>query len=152
MIVGKYLWNGDDLSDAYKIRKEVFIKELGRAEEKVFDDLDKVSVHGVVYNEKQNPVASGRIFFDGEEYRLGKIAVLKEERKNGYGDFLVRMLIDKGFEAGADIINVRTQAPTVDFYKKIGFISNGEIFQDIDDLYVQAMQLKKNDLCKKCFT
>ncbi|MDR1699650.1 MAG: GNAT family N-acetyltransferase, partial [Lachnoclostridium sp.] len=109
MITGKYLWNGDDLKDAYDIRRRVFIDELGREEINVFDNFDKISVHGIIYNEEKKAVASGRIFYDGEIYRIEKIAVLIEERNKGYGEFLVKMLIDKGFEAGASDINVRTQ-------------------------------------------
>lgn len=150
MIRGIYLWNGDDLTDAFKIRKQVFQKEQQMKEENVFDFLDETSVHVVLYDENEKAVASGRISHIQEEYRIGKIAVLKEERGNKYGDFLVRMLVDKGYLAGASTIKVHAQLHAVSFYKKIGFKNCGVVFIDIDGLEVQPMELVRGELCKEC--
>jgi predicted GNAT family N-acyltransferase len=141
---------GDNLKEAFEIRNEVFVCEQGMNEKDVFDDYDKVSVHAVVYNEENKPVASGRIAFDGTQYRIGKIAVRKKARGQKLGDFLVRMLIDKGYIAGADAIYVRAQLHAIGFYEKIGFSKDGEVFTDIDGLKVQPMILKKGALCKEC--
>ena len=150
MIRGIYLWNGDDLSDAFKIRKLVFQEEQGMDQNNVFDGLDKVSVHAVVYNEDEKAVASGRIVCDNEEYRIGKIAVIKEERGKKYGDFLVRRLVDKGYLAGASTVKVHSQIHAISFYEKIGFKKCGNVFFDIDGLEVQPMELVKGSLCKEC--
>lgn len=150
MIRGVYLWYGDDLEDAYRIRRKVFVEEQKMREEDVFDSLDKVSVHAIVYDENENPVASGRIAVDGEEYRIGKIAVLEQCRGKKFGDFLVRMLVDKGYLAGAKTVMVRSQIHAVPFYEKIGFVKCGKVFVDTDGLTVQPMELKKGALCKEC--
>lgn len=150
MIRGKYFWNGDDLTDANQIRKTVFVDEQEMKEGDVFDSLDTVSIHAVVYDENEKAVASGRITLDGEEYRIGKIAVLKEARGQGFGDFIVRMLVDKGYLAGAATVMVRSQIHAIPFYEKIGFVKCGEIFRDLDGLEVQPMELIKGSLCKEC--
>ena len=150
MIRGKYFMYGDDLMEAYEIRREVFVNEQKIKENEVFDNLDMVSVHAVVYDEDNKPVASGRIAFDGKEYRIGKIAVCKSSRGQKLGDFLVKMLIDKGYLAGADAVHVRAQLHAVGFYEKIGFVKNGVVFTDTDNLVVQPMILIKGALCKEC--
>lgn len=150
-VKGKYLWYGDDLSEAYEIRKKVFNEEQQIPEKVLFDELDKVSVHAIVYDENEKPVASGRIARDEEEYRIGKIAVLPEARGKKLGDFLVRMLVDKAYLAGAETIKVRAQLHAVGFYEKIGFKKAGNVFVDSNDgLTVQPMELPKGSLCKEC--
>lgn len=150
-VKGKYLWYGDDLDDVFKIRRKVFGEEQKMSEEVLFDELDKVSVHAIVYDENEKPVASGRIAKDGDEYRIGKIAVLADSRGKKFGDFLVRMLVDKAYLAGANTIMVRAQLHAVGFYEKIGFKKCGNVFTDTrDGLTVQPMELPKGSLCKEC--
>ena len=150
-VKGKYLWYGDDLNDAFNIRKKVFGEEQKMKNEVLFDELDKVSVHAVVYDENEKPVASGRVAKDENEYRIGKIAVLPEARGKKFGDFLVRMLVDKAYLAGADTVKVRSQLHAVGFYEKIGFEKCGNVFVDPNDgLTVQPMELPKGSLCKEC--
>lgn len=151
MVRGKYFWYGEDLTDAFEIRSRVFVDEQKMDKDVVFDEDDKVSVHAIVYDTNEKPIASGRIFNDGTEYRIGKIAVLPEARGKKYGDFLVRMLVDKGYLAGADNIKVRSQLHAVPFYEKIGFRKCGNVFVDTKDgLTVQPMELPKGCLCKEC--
>ncbi len=148
---GKYFWYGEDLTDAFAIRKKVFGDEQGMKDEVLFDDMDKVAVHAIVYNDKDEPIASGRIINDEGNYRIGKIAVLPEARGKLYGDFLVRMLVDKGYLAGATTIQVQSQIHAVGFYEKIGFKKSGNVFVDNNDgLTVQPMELPKGSLCKEC--
>jgi len=45
-----------------EIRRKVFMNEQGFHHE--FDNIDKVSVHIVVFNEYKTPVATYRIFWD----------------------------------------------------------------------------------------
>lgn len=150
MIRGKYFWCGDDLTDAYQIRKTVFVDEKGMLENRIFDSLDEVSVHAVVYNEKDSPVASGRIALDGDEYRIEKVAVLEEARGQKFGDFLVRMLIDKGYLAGAMTVTTRALPNTIEFFEKIGFVKTGKPFITTEGENVQPMELVKGSLCKDC--
>ena len=149
MVKGKYLYYGDDLKDAFNIRKKVFHDENNIEEELLFDEYDNESIHAIVYNENQKVVASGRIMFDGENYKLGRIAVLKEERGKMYGDFLVRMLVDKAFITGAEQVIVSAIENAIPFYKKIGFIESGDKYIEEDTPH-QLMILKQNDLCKEC--
>ncbi len=123
LIQGKLLSYGSDLSEAFEIRKQVFIDEYHKELTEVFDEYDSFAMHVIVYeqNEKKKPVATGRIVFDGSYCEISNIAVLKEYRNRKYGDFAVRMLINKAFTSGIHDISVKVPGQLIDFYKKIGF-------------------------------
>lgn len=151
MVQGKYLYYGDDLTDVYYIRRKVFIEEQGIPEENEFDENDQISVHALVYdNEDDNkPVATGRVYHDGINYRIGRIAVLKEERGKYYGDFIVRLLVNKAFMSGAEEVKISAQTLAVPFYEKIGFKTYGDIYEEDGSDHI-AMEVKLGAICKKC--
>ena len=97
MVEGKFFSGQDDLREIYQIRREVFTEELGELEEQ--DANDAISMHALAYTEGK-PVATGRIRFDGWEFVIDKVAVRKEFRGMKYGDFIVRLLIDRAMMAG----------------------------------------------------
>lgn len=148
MIKGVYLNGEDDLTDAFLIREKVFIEEQGVPKELELDELDTYAIHAVAYD-GEKAVATGRIVYDGDTYKIGRVAVLKEERGKQYGDFIVRMLLDKAFLHGADEVVLGAQLQAVKFYEKIGFEQYGEIFDDAGIPHI-SMRLKRGKLCKKC--
>jgi predicted GNAT family N-acyltransferase len=151
LIQGKILSYGDDLSEAYAIRREVFIKEEGIPEEIEFDELDAEAMHVVVYenNDQKKAVATGRINYDGENCQISRIAVLKEFRGRMYGDFTVRMLLNKAFSADIKIVTINAQQSAIEFYKKIGFQCTGSEFIEAEILYCK-MTIYAKDIVKLC--
>lgn len=150
MIEGKYLYGADsDLSEVFEIRKEVFVKEDGIDEKDEFDGLDTMCVHGIISVAGKN-VGTGRILFDGDEFRIGHICILKEERGKKYGDFLVRMLVDKAFLSGANEVVVGSKINAISFYETIGFETFREKY--VDSLGIERVDMKLNRLsiCKEC--
>ncbi len=123
LIQGKLLSYGSDLSEAFEIRKQVFIKEYQRSESEEFDDQDSYAMHVIVYEQgtQNKPVATGRIVFDGTSCEIGHIAVLEGYRNRQYGDFTVRMLINKAFTSGIHEVSVTTPGKYTKFFEKIGF-------------------------------
>lgn len=160
MIQGKLLSYKDDLNDVYKIRNTVFVEELGIPKELEFNSTDKEAIHALVYevsSEKSNsnlktPVATGKITFDGEKCTISNIAVLKDYRNKQYGDFTVRVLINKAFTAGINEVTVYAYENTVKFFENIGFkVIEKNIIKYNDTLC--KMEIKANDvitICKKC--
>lgn len=150
MIQGKYLYYGDNLSEVFNIRRKVFVDEQGVKEEEEFDDYDDLAVHALVYdNGNSKPVATGRVYHDGKNYRIGRIAVLKEERGKYYGDFVVRLLVNKAFLSGAEEVFINAQVAAVPFYAKIGFQSYGDIFEEAGIKHI-SMKVELNNICQKC--
>ena len=149
LIQGKILSHGNDLSDVYMIRRKVFIEEMGIPEEVEFDGQDENAMHVIVYEEAANKkaVATGRICFDGTNCLIGHIAVLKEHRYKKYGDFTVRMLLNKSFTAGIHDISVLSFNDTVAFFEKIGFHIDGQTDQDT---ICCRMSININDVKTEC--
>lgn len=150
MIEGKFLYGADDdLSDVFQIRRRVFVEEKGISEEIEFDGLDNMCLHGLIKVQGKK-LGAGRILYDGETFRLGHIAVLEDERGKKYGDFLVRMLIDRCFVSGALEVVVETGCDTAGFFEKIGFYKSGEGSERADKTNQFVMKLTKDSLCKEC--
>lgn len=159
-ISGKILTNTDDLSQAFMIRREVFVEEQGIPEELVFDEMDQMAIHVIVYEEcqigaedsvtrEQKPVGSGRLCFDGSTCKLGRIAVQKDHRGKRYGDFMVRMLLQRAFTAGIQEVTIDAQTSVEEFYKKIGFQRVGENFMEVGKEHCK-MRIEQKHIRTSC--
>lgn len=138
MIQGKFFSGNDDLTEIRNIRRVVFQEELGIKKEIEEDGLDNLCMHVLAYDNRV-PVATGRIYYDGWEFVISKVAVLKEHRRKMYGDFIVRMLIDKAMMAGALEIKLKSPKDCVEFFKRIGFenknLPEGEMVLDTANIH-----------------
>lgn len=153
MICGRYYLGLDHMNEIAPIRLEVFGEEQGIKEDIIFDETDEVAVHAIVYKDinRTIPVGAGRLYKtdNGEEYKIGRIAVKKEERGQGFGDFIVRMLVDKALMMGADRVLVGSQPHAVAFYEKIGFRPTGEKYVEAGIEHT-VMEIRQNTICKAC--
>jgi predicted GNAT family N-acyltransferase len=157
MIKGRYLNYTDNLDEIYKVRDSILkdvkkIKDMDDIKEKqemidVKDDLDDMAVHALLIDEKKKSVAVGRIIYDGYEYRIGLIFVIKEERGKGYGEVVVRMLLDKAFLSGAKEVLVEAHHKEVRFYEKLGFREVNGIKENEKG---RIMKITKENICSKC--
>lgn len=146
MLKGKYLSIQDDLSEVYRVRQEVFEVEQKMPQER--DDLDAISMHVILYDDDVT-VGTGRIAFDGETFEISKVAVLADRRRQGYGDFIVRMLLDRAFQAGGTEIFLDAVAEAVPFFQSIGFKANGEEYEKDGARYV-PMKVIKGKVITQC--
>lgn len=150
MIEGKFLYGADDdLSDIFEIRRSVFVDEEGISEETEFDGLDHVCLHGIIKVEGKK-LGAGRILYDGDTFWIGHIAILKEERGKKYGDFLVRMLLDRCFNSGAQVVLAQTKPGTERFFEKIGFCKCSDVYEAAGGILQVDLRLTKDSLCKEC--
>ena len=153
MICGRYYLGLDHMEEIAPIRREVFGAEQGWLDDILFDEADETAVQAVVYKDinRTIPVGVGRLHKtgDGEDYKIGRIAVKKEERGQGYGDFIVRMLVDKGLLMGADRVLVGAQSHAIAFYEKIGFRPIGETYVEAGIVHT-VMEIRQNTICKAC--
>jgi len=153
MICGRYYLGLDHMEEIAPIRREVVGTEQGWLDDILFDETDETAVQAVVYKDinRTIPVGVGRLHKtgDGEDYKIGRIAVKKEERGQGYGDFIVRMLVDKGLLMGADRVLVGAQPHAIAFYEKIGFRPIGETYVEAGIVHT-VMEIRQNTICKAC--
>lgn len=133
------------------IRTSVFTLEQGADKEQEFDRFDEVgapAVFALLFDEGK-AAGTARLVLNEKGYKLGRVAVEKDFRGKGYGDVLVRTLLEKAFSMGAGEVFVDAQNHAVPFYEKIGFkIIGGEI-TDRGLSHIQ-MSIKKSDVKTNC--
>ena len=113
--------------DAIDIREEVFVKEQGFQNE--FDDIDHHCLHLVVYKEDK-PIGCARMFEEDGKMVLGRIAVLKEYRKQNVGTYIMKQLETKAKELQFNVTALSAQVRASDFYKNLGYVQSGEEYYD----------------------
>ena len=129
MITNKWILGSEDLTLPREIRREVFIEEQHVPAELEMDDEDRTAVHAVIFDDDRC-VATGRLWFDGTSFRLGRCAVLREYRGQGIGDLLVRLLLVRAFQSGARELTAHAQLHARAFYERFGFRAVGEPFEE----------------------
>lgn len=109
---------------ARAIRWKVFVEEQGCPPEEEMDEHDAHSRHylGRVEN---RPVATARwrsVEYDGDTAaKLERFAVVKEERRRGYGSQMVKHLMDAARDAGHEMLVLHAQSHLEDYYASFGF-------------------------------
>lgn len=114
--------------DPYKVRVEVFMKEQGFSSEK--DEIDDTCTHFTGYV-NQIPVASGRCYAkDKNTMMIGRIAVLKEYRKQHLGALMLQKIEEfcKSSHISRLMLSAQTQA--AGFYEKCGYHKLGDVYMD----------------------
>lgn len=151
MIMASYVHGHEALEDVMPIRERVFVMEQGISKAYITDDYDHDAIHVVAF-EGEQPVGAGRLVKIDDVYTIGKIAVLKDKRKKMYyGDLVVRMLIQKGFDLGAERIVVHAQKKqAVPFYEKVGFEAVGKkIYEKKQAIACLDMVIEKENIKKR---
>ena len=111
---------------ATPIRFKVFVdaQRVPAAEE--LDELEAVSLHAVV-TLNGTPIATGRLCPDG---RIGRMAVLKEFRGEGFGGLVLSALMEAARDRGHQDVFLHAQCQALGFYESLGFVADGPIFTE----------------------
>lgn len=153
MFKAVWLDGGGDLSLPRSIREEVFCREQGYPLDDEFDDADARAIH-LLITENGEAVATGRLFEEGGLYKLGRICARKPFRGQGFGDMVVRLMLDKALSLGAVNLYISSQDYIRDMYTKFGFTQRGESYRlpgdtrDHVDLYATAEDIVFPSECK----
>ena len=115
-----------DLSHALAIRARVFVEEQGVPAELERDGHDAGSTH-LLATLGVRPVATARYRHTPEGCKLERVAVLREQRGRGIGSALVRYLCAT---LSSEVIHVHAQVGAVPFWEGLGFIVEGEPFDE----------------------
>lgn len=116
------------IDDAFAIRYRVFIEEQGFEADAEVDEYDDHALHIVGYMDNR-PVAVARLIFqDNGMSKIGRVAVLKPYRHLGLGKALMLYLIDYAKDKKLASLSLAAQLHAQDFYLKLGFMPEGEIF------------------------
>jgi predicted GNAT family N-acyltransferase len=118
---------------AKPIRTSVFIQEQHVSEREEWDDEDSTALHVMAFKDGE-PVATARLTQKG---KIGRMAVLKTHRKQGIGSMMLVKLIAAAKQRGLQDIKLWSQTHAQAFYKKHGFIAQGDEFMDAGILHVE---------------
>ncbi|QSX05852.1 GNAT family N-acetyltransferase [Sedimentibacter sp. zth1] len=133
---------GINLKEVFKIRNIVFANELKYGSSFIHDEYDSFAKNVLVYDSGK-PVGTGRLYFKNGKYIIDKICVLKENRKNSYGELIIRMLVRKAVNIGAE----KTYAYVDDKYEKLFKKVDFEQEEKVD---TTITMVKVGDVCGSC--
>lgn len=114
------------------VRTAVFVHEQGIPAELEWDEQDDASVHVVLLDQDQSPVATARLLpsHDGVSL-IGRVAVLKARRGQHAGKAVMRALIQEAQRRGDQVVKLHSQQSAQGFYEKLGFAVEGEPFDEV---------------------
>ncbi len=124
--------NWNDLSAlASPLRLQVFVEEQGVPAELELDEWDPRSVHAVVTNRLDMPIATGRLLpADQGVSRIGRMAVSQPLRSTGLGRQVLDHLMQVARERGDQAVVLHAQQTAQAFYERAGFAVEGEPFEE----------------------
>lgn len=116
-----------DFDKLRAVREPVFVVEQHCPIEEEWDALDAPSAHALVLNDRDEPVATGRLTPD---HKIGRMAVLAGYRGSGVGALVMEHLIAKARELGYPELALSSQVHAIPFYERFGFIADGPEYLD----------------------
>ncbi len=121
--------NEEDMEMVRNIRLEVFVEEQGVPVELEMDEFDKDAIHVLSLLDGE-PAGCGRLLINGDDAKIGRVAVRKKMRRKGIGEGICKLLIAIAAEHGAKQVHLGAQLTAVDFYLSLGFEKEGEVFKE----------------------
>ncbi|AQL41821.1 GNAT family N-acetyltransferase [Halorientalis sp. IM1011] len=119
-----------DLSDAFAVRRDVFVDEQGVDEAVEIDGRDDDAVHTVAY-EGSRPVGTARLRTVGDDTgKVERVAVRRERRGEELGRKLMDTVEDLARERDLDRLVLHAQTTVEEFYRKLGYETVSDEFEE----------------------
>lgn len=125
--------------DAMQIRGRVFVDEQKVPSEIEIDEEDKSCIHVVLYDHDQ-PKAVLRLIEHENYFKVGRVAVLKEERHQGYGKALMLGIEKLEIVQKKKQLRLDSQISASGFYEALGYRLEGEPFIEANILHRHAVK------------
>lgn len=117
------------LNDAFKIRKKVFVEEQNVPPEEEIDDLESEATHFVLYI-KEEPAGAGRFRTVNGYGKVERICVLSDYRGTGAGKAIMEKIESYAKNEGFKRLKLNAQTHAIPFYSKLGYEVVSEEFLD----------------------
>jgi predicted GNAT family N-acyltransferase len=112
------------------IREDVFCREQNVAAELEWDGKDDACTHFLIRSAGQT-IGTGRLRPLGEgTFKIERVAVLAQHRRSGAGQALMEYMLTYARAGGAQHIVLHAQAQAARFYELLGFVAEGEPFDE----------------------
>lgn len=145
MISTRWFQGKSNLDLVLELRSKVFIDELKIKDYPVADMYDEFALNAVAY-EGDIPVGTGRLLFKDGKYSIDNVCVLSEFRGNHYGDLLLRVLVRRAVNMGAEKTYALVTANAVKNFEAIGFAK----LQENDGYYLMEKTGDVGGSCGNC--
>jgi predicted GNAT family N-acyltransferase len=117
------------LAAAFDLRREVFVIEQGVPAELEIDELDQGATHLVAMVD-ESVVGTLRILQHEGVAKIGRVAVRAGARGTGIGARLMQRAAAIVRERGYGEIVLHAQVPVAGFYRRLGYVEEGEPFEE----------------------
>jgi predicted GNAT family N-acyltransferase len=117
------------MSAVYALRREVFVIEQGVPGELEVDEDDKVAAHLAALS-GDHVIGTLRMMRHERTAKIGRMAVAASSRKKGVGRELMKFAAAAASREGAEEIILGAQLTAREFYKRLGYIEEGAVFDD----------------------
>lgn len=114
------------------IRFAIFVGEQNVPSGIELDDLDAQCVHAVAFDDAGKAIGTGRLLPDGQ---IGRMAVVKDWRRQGVGDAILEALIEEARKRGHTEVLVAAQLQAAEFYRNHGFVADGKVYTEAGILH-----------------
>lgn len=139
MIHIKEIKSLQDLQIAFEIRREVFVNEQHVAPEEEYDEFENSSTHYLAFY-NQSPAGTARWRYTGPNIiKLERFAILKPYRGKNLGWAILTHVLVEVKKLQPEKIYLHAQVQVVDFYKKAGFVPEGEQFSEANILHYKMV-------------
>lgn len=126
--VGSENWNR---AAAFYVRMQVFVLEREISLQEEFDSEDTDGTVYVVLYDEDKPVATGRYKeIDSDTIRPGRIGVLKDYRRQGLGERVVKELEKLGQKNGCTKSVIHGELTAAKFYEKLGYSRVSDVYYE----------------------
>jgi predicted GNAT family N-acyltransferase len=125
----KKVTTDNELQEAFRIRKEVFVEEQKVPEQLELDEHESEADHILVL-QNGKPIGTGRVRLLGTTAKLERICVLREYRQHGVGRLIVQALESIAAGKGATNAKLSGQLYAERFYTSLGYEKASDVFLD----------------------
>ena len=132
----KLNFNDKEFSHVRDIRESVFYDGLGISKQELFDKNDESCDHFLIFD-GQKIVGSVRILSMEKIVKLERMAILKNFRTKNHGRNCIFQLKEYYSTHGFSQIILDSIYSVREFYKKCGFIEEGDVFQRVGIDHIQ---------------
>jgi YbgC/YbaW family acyl-CoA thioester hydrolase len=127
--------------EAQAIRSEVFIEEQRIPAEMAWDAADEGGVHALAFNRLGLAVATGRLLAHGPGVaKIGRLAVRRPLRGSRVGQAVLDALMQAARARGEREVIVHAQMGAEPFYRRVGFVQRGPVFDEAGIAHVEMVQ------------
>ncbi|WP_299702085.1 GNAT family N-acetyltransferase [uncultured Pontibacter sp.] len=124
--------NEQDVNTAFRIREQVFVLEQQVPRDAENDVFESTASHYVATCEGV-PCGAARWRVTDQGIKLERFAVLQDYRNRNVGAELLKLVLEdvQAKHAGSKVY-LNAQLPAVNFYKRHGFVAEGDMFTECD--------------------